>query len=183
MKTKNRGLVTLVALGFLALGLFCTPAVAQDYDIPNSAYVDLVYANAPASVCGDGLGFFRVFGNGLRGVAPFRVPSGANLIVTDIQWVADPAPTATFVAGDAIRVGIRALFDAGVRSRDMYLSAPVYVTGANTVATLGGLDNLTTGFRVGGLGVLCASVSGTQTGFLRVHSFRSLRLTGFLISN
>jgi hypothetical protein len=97
--------------------------------------------------------FFRVNSDGSLETVPFVVPNNRALIVTDVHWSADPAPT-VFTPGRATRLTL-AIFSGTEFVRAVYRSSPVFITTENQNALVGGADHLTTGFVVGPGKALC----------------------------
>jgi hypothetical protein len=164
---------------FLFFLLGPTYGSAQPADLAPTDFISLSYDFDSDSDCGDSRNFFRVFANGVKGGVPFKVPTGSNLIVTDVPWQALPSPRSAFVANEAVRFVVQVL--DGTRKRTVFYSTPVLVTTANTSALIGGGEHLVTGFRVGQQRFLCADAFSQGISFFLAHSAGTVQLMGYLV--
>lgn len=103
--------------------------------------------------------FYRVMENGvLDTTAPFAVPDGKTLVVTDVEWVARgglQGPLTPFAANRPLRLDLRVKSNETPHPTKVYSSARVIVTPALVNEFLGETDHLTAGFVVGPGAKIC----------------------------
>ena len=178
-------LTTLAALA--ALALLATPASGQDelthLGVKSSRIVNLVWSFDNATICPDnnqGLrSFFRLKATGERETAPFVVPSGKRLIITDVSWVASPRPNSQFHAGRLLRIYLNTRHPGGAAGGEFYISDGLHVT-TTTSALLGGSDHFNSGIAIAPGRVICARASTIHSGGSSTHFPQEVRISGYL---
>ena len=101
-------------------------------------------------------GFHRVLPDGTVETAPFTVPKGRVLVVTDYVWSAvERAPFSPPRAGESLRASLSSYSAPATNESLVYQSEPVDVTQENVLGSPGTHSRLVTGAVVGSERLLC----------------------------
>ena len=122
---------------------------------------------------------FRVFPDGTRASDPFTVPSGRQLVVTDVEWTvnglsAGPSLTSGATVRTRLHIGSDTSFE------QVFLSRTVQV--GSERGNVSGSEQLTTGFAVAPNTTICADSAEFSSNTVRSARIVELVLRGYLIS-
>jgi hypothetical protein len=151
------------------------------------AHVVLVNGVVPAGtgVCltgsFDDRAFFRAFPDGTVSQAPFRVPRGKFLVITDVEWSVNadfgpPVPGRTLVLDIVLGTGLFPAITTVFQSRVVTLDADT------AAGRPGASDHLSTGFVVGPGVPICPLAAQRDASLERSLPLDRIILRGYLVS-
>ena len=126
--------------------------------------------------------FHRVHPDGTIEAAPFVVPKGRVLVVTDYVWSAlERAPFAPPRAGESLQATLHSYSAPSTDESLVYESEPVDVTQENVLGSPGAHSRLVTGAIVGSGRLLCPFLQSLAVGGSSVTvAMRSAGVYGYL---
>jgi hypothetical protein len=141
----------------------------------NGRYVDDVCVSGSFK----GKGLFRVSPDGTLASAPFTVPEGRRLVITDIDWTVS-GTTLGYSLAPGATVRTRIQIGNGSALTPVFLSGTVQVSSAGTYVS--GSEQLTTGFVVAPNTSICPSAVEFSAGALIAANLIEFVLRGYLIN-
>lgn len=134
-----------------------------------------------ASDCGTSRSFYRQWPNGTLANQPFRVPNNKYLIITDMNWVVDDAPTA-FQTSGVLLTTLYVRANASVSMKAIHQLPSVNLATFTTTPTkVGGSEQMTSGVRVGSGQLLCMVAISSTGGFSSLNTVVDTELNGYLV--
>lgn len=126
-----------------------------------------------------GRGLFRVSPDGTLASAPFTVPAGRRLVITDVDWTVSGTTLGLSLApGATVRTRIQ--IGNGSTLTTVFLSATVQVESGGTYVA--GSEQLTAGFVVAPNTSICPSAVEFSSGALISANLIEFTLRGYLIN-
>jgi hypothetical protein len=125
-----------------------------------------------------GKGLFRVSPEGTVASAPFTVPAGRHLVITDVEWTVSGITSGPSLASGAT-VRTRIQIGNGSTLTPVFLSKTVPVPSAGVYVS--GSEQLTTGFVVAPNTTICPSAVEFSSGALITANLIEFVLRGYLI--
>jgi hypothetical protein len=185
----NTGLPTVACLVVAAVALTGEPAAAQVSHVGQNTSDHVVLRDGSLSgrfvdnVCTSGSfkgkGLFRVSPDGTLAAAPFTVPAGRHLVITDVEWTVSGTTLGLSLApGATVRTRIQ--IGNGSPLTSVFLSDTVQVDSAGTYVS--GSEQLTTGFVVAPNTTICPSSVEFSSGALISANLIEFVLRGYLIN-
>ena len=183
------GLPTVACLVVAAAALTGEPAAAQvshlgqnisDHvvlraGVLSGRYVDDVCTSGSFQ----GKGLFRVSPDGTLASAPFTVPAGRRLVITDVDWVVSGTTLGlSLTPGATVRTRIQ--IGSGSILTTVFQSGTVPVDSAGTYVA--GSEQLTTGFVVAPNTSICPNSVEFSSGALIAANLIEFVLRGYLIN-
>ena len=184
------GLLRVACLVFAAVALTAEPAAAQvshvgqnindhvvlrDGTLGGRYYVDDVCTSGSFK----GKGLFRVSPDGTLASAPFTVPEGRRLVITDVEWTVSGTTVGySLAAGATVRTRIQ--IGNSSTLTPVFLSRTVQVESTGTYVS--GSEQLTTGFVVAPNTAICPSSVEFSSGALISANLIEFVLRGYLIN-
>ena len=127
-----------------------------------------------------GRALYRVLPDGTRASVPFTVPSGRQLVITDVEWNVDALVTgASLGPGETVRTRLQ--IGSGTILNTVFLSRTVEV--ASERGSVSGNEQLTTGFVVAADTLICPSSAAFSANTLKTARLIELVLRGYLIGS
>jgi hypothetical protein len=127
-----------------------------------------------------GKGLFRVSPDGTLESAPFTVPAGRLLVITDVEWTVSGTTLGLSLAPGAT-VRTRIALGNGLTLTPVFLSKTVQVDSGGVYVA--GSEQLTTGFVVAPSATICPSSVEFSSGVLISANLIEFVLRGYLINN
>jgi hypothetical protein len=183
------GLPAVACLVVAAVTLPAQPAAAQVSHLSQNINDHVVLRDGSLSgryaddVCTSGSfkgkGLFRVSPDGAVASAPFTVPDGRRLVITDVDWTVSGTTLGySLAAGATVRTRIQ--IGNGTTLTPVFLSGTVQVGSAGTYVS--GSEQLTTGFVVAPNTTICPSSVEFSSGALIAANLIEFVLRGYLIN-
>jgi len=183
------GLPKVACLVVAAVGLVGQPAAAQVGHLGQNISDHVVLRDASLAgryvddVCTSGSfkgkGLFRVSPDGTLASAPFAVPAGRRLVITDVDWTVSGTTLGLSLApGATVRTRIQ--IGNGSTLTTVFLSGTVQVASGGTYVA--GSEQLTTGFVVAPNTSICPSAVEFSSGALISANLIEFALRGYLIN-
>jgi hypothetical protein len=182
------GGIAKVACLVVAAMMLSEPASAQGSHVGQNISDHVVLRDGSLSgryvddVCGSGSfkgkGLFRVSPDGTVASAPFAVPEGRRLVITDVEWTVSGTTLGLSLASGAT-VRTRIQISNGSSFSTVFLSPTVPVDSAGTYVA--GSQQLTTGFVVAPNTTICPSSVEFSSGALIAANLIEFVLRGYLI--
>ena len=183
------GLPTVACLVVAAVALTGEPAAAQVSHVGQNITDHVVLRDGSLSgryvddVCASGSfkgkGLFRVSPDGTLASAPFTVPEGRRLVITDVEWTVSGTTVGySLAAGATVRTRIQ--IGNSSTLTPVFLSRTVQVDSTGTYVS--GSEQLTTGFVVAPNTSICPSSVEFSSGALISANLIEFVLRGYLIN-
>jgi hypothetical protein len=183
------GLPTVACLVVAAVTLTGEPAAAQVSHLGQNISDHVVLRDGSLAgryvddVCTSGSfkgkGLFRVSPDGTLASAPFTVPAGRRLVITDVDWTVSGTTLGLSLApGATVRTRIQ--IGNGSPLTTVFLSGTVQVDSGGTYVA--GSEQLTTGFVVAPNTSICPSAVEFSSGALISANLVEFALRGYLIN-
>jgi hypothetical protein len=167
----------MILTGFL---LYLVPSTghAQNRLTPANQLVVLQNVQSPSSPCVNASGtaedFMRVFPNGVRGTAFFRIPAGKALVVTDFDWFYDD-PEGAAAAGRTI---VLRLWIANIGNLAGNHPVALSTIILNDEGKGGASEHLASGFAVSSQAMICVDREGAPA-----DAFGPVDIRGYLLGD
>jgi hypothetical protein len=180
---------TLACIMVAAVTLIGEPAEAQishqgqdisdHVTLRNGSLSDRGPALCPSTASFKDKALFRVFPDGTMASDPFMVPSGRQLVITDVEWNVDRLASGyPLVAGFTVRT--RVAIGNATTVNTVFLSRTVQV--GSERGAVSGNEQLTTGFVVAPNTAMCPTSASFGSNVVQSARIVELVLRGYLIT-
>ena len=133
----------------------------------------------PANASFIGRALFRIWPDGTRASEFFTVPSGWQLVITDVEWTVDALSSGIpLTSGASVRTRVQV--GSGASFNHVFLSRTVEV--GSERGAVSGSEQLTTGFLVASNTAICPNAAELGAGIVRSAHLIELVLRGYLIA-